>query len=229
MMKYYTAVGRYDLRPDADGLMQPVLCNNGKEYAPTVSEMLLWGLLLWHIRDGKELRQQFEEQRRQMHICEDLSYEYYVRRLEMLGHIRSGTGYTAFDALYALLAPLYLVPATTTFWGRFCSFLHLVLRRGMPLRLALRVFRKDRLAADEQSVMSLITQNTLSTAELISCLDQGLRDVTRDDTIMEHIYSNPHVSCDNLPVYTRVSERLEPTLRAVTSLYLRRLILLEAY
>lgn len=228
MLKYYTAIGRYELRRNKDGLEAPVLIANSKEYEPSISEMALWSSLLWHIKDSRSLKTEFEKKRHDMHICEDLSFEYHMVRLERMGYIRSGSGYTAADTLYALMAPLYLVPATSSPWVKVCTFFHLIVRRRMPPHMAARVFRRDHLSGDEKIVMRYAKQNMLSLAELICCLDQGLDDVSKDETIMDNIYNNDDLSCDNLPTYTRASFHLIPVLQAVTDLYLKRMILLEA-
>lgn len=226
-MKYYTAVGRYEFRKDANGLRHPVLMSNGKEYTPTVSEMAMWTMLLWHIFDDKTLKESFTQKRIDMHIYEDLSPEYYMVRLEKLGFIRSADGYTAADALYNLVAPLYLIPADSSFWIKFCTFFHLLIERRVPLKIARRVFHKEQLTRDEQTVLGLAAQNTLSTAELICCIDQNLEDVSDDQVIMDRVYSCAEINCENLPVYTKASTRIIPILEAITNLYLRRLILFE--
>lgn len=228
MMKYYTAVGRYELCKNQDGMQAPVLISNSKEYEPSISEMALWSSLLWHIKDSRSLKAEFEKKRFDMHICEDLSFEYYIVRLEKLGYIRSGSGYTAADALYSLMAPLYMVPATCSIWVKLCTFFHLMVNRHLQPHIAARVFRKDRLSGDERMVMRYAKQNMQSVAELICCIDQNLKDISKDETIMDNIYNNNDLTCDNLPVYTRASFNLIPILQAVTDLYLKRLILLEA-
>lgn len=228
MLKYYAAIGRYELRKDQNGLQAPVLIANSREYVPSVSEMALWSLLLWHIKDSRNLKTEFEKKRFDMHICEDLSFEYYIVRLEKLGYIRSGSGYTAADALYSLMSPLYMIPATCNIWVKVCTFFHLMVTRHLRPHIAARVFRKDRLSGDERTVMRYAKQNMLSVAELICCIDQNLKDVSNVETIMDNIYNNDDLTCDNLPAYTRASYHLIPILQAVTNLYLKRMILLEA-
>ena len=77
--------------------------------------------------------------------------------------------------------------------------------------------------------MALLTQTDLSTAELIACVDQGLQDVHSDAALLDKLYSEPQLTCDNLPAYVRASAQLIPVLQAVTNLYLRRLLVLEQY
>ena len=97
------------------------------------------------------------------------------------------------------------------------------------MRVAVRVFRRDQLERNEQQIMALLTQTDLSTAELIACVDQGLSDVRSDAALLDKLYSEPQLTCDNLPAYVRASEQLIPVLQAVTNLYLRRLLVLEQY
>ena len=79
--------------------------------------MLLWSSLLWHIRDQKELETEFARRKKDLHICDDYSLANYCTRLERLGFLRRGSGYTAVDALFELMAPLYPVPAAATGWS----------------------------------------------------------------------------------------------------------------
>ena len=229
MIQYYTALGHYELRTNDRGEKHPVLISSRQEYTPELCEMLLWSSLLWHIRDQKELEAEFVRRKADLHICDDYSLAYYCNRLERLGFLRRGSGYTAVDALFELMAPLYPVPAAARFPAKLFSFFHLVFRRGVPVRVAARVFRRDKLDRDEQQVMDLLTQTDLSTAELVACVDQGLLDVRSNALLLDRLYSEPALTCDNLPAYVRASGRLIPVLQAVTNLYLRRLLVLEQY
>ena len=138
MIQYYTALGRYELRTNDRGEKHPVLISSRQEYAPDLCEMLLWSSLLWHIRDQKELENEFACRKKDLHICDDYSLAYYCTRLERLGFLRRGSGYTAVDALFELMAPLYPVPAAAHFPARLFSFFHLVFRRSVPVRVAVR-------------------------------------------------------------------------------------------
>lgn len=122
MIQYYTALGRYELRTNDRGEKHPVLISSRQEYAPDLCEMLLWSSLLWHIRDQKELENEFVCRKKDLHICDDYSLAYYCIRLERLGFLRRGSGYTAVDALFELMAPLYPVPAAAHFPARLFSF-----------------------------------------------------------------------------------------------------------
>ena len=229
MIQYYTAIGRYELSTNEHGEKHPILISNRREYAPGLCEMLLWSSLLWHIRDQEELAQDFARRKAELHICDEYSLHYYCVRLERLGFLRRGSGYTAADALFDLLAPLYPVPADAGLLARGGSFFHLVFRRGVALRVAWRVFHRDKLAKEEQCVMGLLAQNSLSTAELIACVDQGLQNVQSEALLLDRLYSEPQLTCDVLPAYVRASGQLIPVLQAVTNLYLRRLLVLEQY
>lgn len=229
MIQYYTALGRYELRTNVHGDKFPVLINNQTEYSPDLCEMILWSLLLWHIRDQKALDAAFTHRKEELHIFDDYSLQYYCGRLERLGFLGRGSGYTAIDALFDLLAPLYPVPAAAHFPVKLFSFFHLVLQRNVPLRVAFRVFRRERLTQDELQVMGLISQTDLSTAELIACIDQKLMDLRSDESLLEVLYSESQLTCDNLPAYVRSSCHLIPVLQTITNLYLRRLLVLEQY
>lgn len=80
MIQYYTALGRYELRTNDRGEKHPVLISSRQEYAPDLCEMLLWSSLLWHIRDQKELENEFVCRKKDLHICDDYSLAYYCNR-----------------------------------------------------------------------------------------------------------------------------------------------------
>ena len=121
------------------------------------------------------------------------------------------------------------MPAAAGLLARLGSFFLLVFRRGVALRVAWRVFHRDKLAKEEQRVMGLLAQNSLSTAELVACVDRGLQDVRSEALLLDRLYSEPQLTCDALPAYVRASGQLIPVLQAVTNLYLRRLLVLEQY
>lgn len=223
MIQFFTAIGCYELRTNENGGQTPVLINNQQRYEPSICEMLLWSSLLWHIHDQQELAETFTAGKAELHICDEYSLHYYCNRLERLGFLRRGSGYTAADALFDLMGPLYPIPASAGPAAKLCSFMHLVFRRGVPIHIAGRIFRPDPLSEDEHRVMGLLKQNNLSTSELIVCMDQG------NSSAMDRLYSCPSLTCDNLPAYVRSSRQLIPVLQAVTNLYLRRLLVLEYY
>ena len=95
MIQYYTAIGRYELRTGSNGAKQPVLLNSSRSYEPSLCEMLLWSSLLWHIRDQQELEIVFAKRKQELHICDEYSLAYYCTRLEHLGFLHIGSGYTS--------------------------------------------------------------------------------------------------------------------------------------
>lgn len=119
MIQYYTAIGRYELRTNERGEKHPILISNRKEYAPGLCEMLLWSSLLWHIRDQEELAQDFARRKAELHICDEYSLYYYCVRLERLGFLRRGSGYTAADALFRIARFLGLPPGEIV--KRYCE------------------------------------------------------------------------------------------------------------
>lgn len=229
MIEYYTAIGQYQLRRGEGGAQYPVLVQHGREYIPTIPEMLLWTKLMWHLRTGEELRSSYYDALAELHFMEELPFETVLQKLLDKGLVRCGTGYTAADALYELIAPLALVPATSSLGVQWMAFFHLLFARKVGLRMALRVFHRPKLDPDEKSAFALIRKAEMNCAELIACHDLGLRHLRNDEMLVDALYTHPDLTCDNLPAYTRASAHKYTVLQAVAGLYHKRQILFEVY
>ena len=61
MVKLYTAVGRYEVKTDENGLKRPMVTVNMKEAELQVEEMLLWSCLMWNIATSAEAYNLFKK------------------------------------------------------------------------------------------------------------------------------------------------------------------------
>jgi len=228
MMKatIYTAVGHLVRKKDANGAGYPVILRNRKEYDVDVQELVVWSALCWQFRTMDEIREKYIEyvdklppERRTLEDC--------VARLKTRGLIACGKSDTGAEALYDLLSELYIVPVSEKLPLRFLAFWKLVLDRGVAVGKAAELFRSDRRDEQETRIMALVRQAVLSTAELIKCVEVGASDISTDMKLLEALYVDPDVTCDNLPCLMRSAESRESVTVAIANLYLRKQIILD--
>lgn len=158
---YYTAVGHFCRKTDANGRSYPVILVNQEEHMVDMQEMAVWSVLNWRFLRLEQIELKYSQlagdlppARRTLETC--------LNRLEMRGLIARGVGGTDFEALYDLLGELYVVP----------------LSESLPLRLA--TFAKLQKDADGQIVFGFGCYGGIS----------GLWDAAEDtsETISETAY-----------------------------------------
>ena len=152
MMTLYTAVGSYRLTEK--GL--PLVTAGGRDCALDAHELLLWSSLAFRILTYQELRAEFYEKERELHILGELDFDHYLNRLIMRRLVASGKDCTGVDALYDLLGHLYLQPAPDSLLVKTVSFFKLLFGRRFPLRKAMLVFHREKLEPMEKQVMALL-------------------------------------------------------------------------
>ena len=99
MITLYTSIGTYRL--ERDGL--PVVVAGSRDCGLCPHELLLWSSLAFRILTYEELRAEFYEKERELHILGELDFDHYLNRLIMRGLVASGRDCTGIDALYDLL------------------------------------------------------------------------------------------------------------------------------
>jgi len=224
---YYTAVGHFRRKTDADGQSCPVILNNQEEYLVDMQEMTVWASLNWRIADFAQLEKEYDRLSwdcgvpayRTLHNC--------LKRLVTRGLVASGAGETDFEALYNLIGGLYVAPLSESLPLRTATFLKLVFLRGIPISRAFSLFRRDQPSETEARVMALTRQEPLSTAELIKCEELGVKDVSTGEKLMAALYDDDDTTSYNIPVRMRESKNAESVTIAVANLYLRKRIIFE--
>lgn len=224
---YYTAVGHFRRKTNADGQSYPVILNNQDEYLVDMQEMTVWTTLNWRIADFAQLEKEYDRLSwdcgapayRTLHDC--------LKRLVTRGLVVSGSGETGFEALYDLISGLYVTPLSESLPLRAVAFLKLVFLRGVPVSRAFSLFRRDRPTEAEARVMALARQEPLSTAELIKCEELGVKDVSTGEKLMAALYDDDDTTSRNIPVRMRESKSAESVTMAVANLYLRKQIIFE--
>lgn len=170
----YTAIGRFERRTNHKGQAYPVILSGGNEYMADLQEMTLWTSLNWRISRREEIAPLYEKTISRSAFSAERPLETCIQRLLMRGLIVCGTGETEYDALYDLLAALYVLPTEGSISQRACAFLKSTLRHHTPFPAARNLFRKDRRTENEKLVMGLARQALLSTAEIIKCFEKDI-------------------------------------------------------
>ncbi len=224
---YYTAIGRFERRTDSKGQKCPVIRLGGNEYMADIQEMVIWTSLNWRITHMEEIGTLYENSIRASGFTSDRSWEACVERLLMRGLLVCGTGETDFDALYDLLASLYIIPAEGPILLRILTFLRLTILDHVPVSAAKRLFRRDKRTENEKRVMVLARQALLSTAEIIKCTEKGVFRLPDEESILDCVYDDRDTTSDNIPFLARSSPSSRDVILAVANLYLRQQIIFE--
>ena len=223
MITLYTSIGTYRL--ERDGL--PVVVTGSRDCGLCPHELLLWSSLAFRILTYEELRAEFYEKERELHILGELDFDHYLNRLIMRGLVASGRDCTGIDALYDLLGHLYIQSVPDGILVRTVSFLKLFLSGRLPLKKAALVFHKERLEPMERQVAALVKNQMLSTAELILCLEKGVRPLKSVRQLMECVYDKEDSDCESIIMDCRVCDFRFPVLAAISNLYFKQRIMFQ--
>ena len=224
---YYTALGHFQRRSSGLGRSYPVIIINQKEYCVDIQEMALWTALNWRLLDFTQIEAEYHKLDRDCAIPALRTLENCLGRLCTRGLVASGTGGTDFEALYDLLGGLYVSPLSESLPLRLAAFLKLTLLKGVPIFKARELFQKDRPSEEEAQVMALSRQALLSTAELIKCVELGVRDISTDEKLMDALYNDEDTTSDNIADMMLTAKSRERITAAVANLYLRKQIIFQ--
>ncbi len=192
-----------------------------------MQELVIWTSLNWRFLKPSELEAVFQETARQVGGMAERSGQECVHRLMVRGLIVSGSGDTEYDALYDLLGSLFIIPADGNLLYQILSFCRLTVLERISFRAARKLFRKDNRTDKEKQVMGLANQALLSTAEIIKCVENNVRRLPNEESIVERLYSDRETTSDNISSIMRISAVCRPVTLAVANLYLRKQIILE--
>ena len=227
MVTFYTALGRYELR-NAKNSRHPVVILNRQEHSLSIQEMILWSSLMWSIHTFDELKKAFYQKEREARILGDTEYEGCLARMERRGLIAAGKGYTAVEALYSLIARLYIVPLSESLWTKLGAFLHLTFLRRIPFAVTKKVFADPGLTADERRLLSLVRQAPLTGEDLIRCVDSRAADISDESKLMAALYPDGIPATGSRNEFTGMtSPNRIPVTQTLVNLYLRKQILFE--
>lgn len=226
MIQLYTAVGRYEIEKHPDGSKEHIVTVNGKEMALSKEEWILWTSLLWNILTMDEAKTVYQKRSIGANVDPD-SFEWVLHRLEIRGLIVCSEALRGDEALYNLLANLYVVPVKSGFLEKAAVFMSFVFKQHIPFSVAKTVFRKEVHTEMEQKVLHLSNQSLLSCAEILKCIENGVTDVSTSEKILEALYDDDYSTCDNLGLFMRFYDNYRNILEAVATLYLNRNVIFD--
>jgi len=227
MVVFFAAAGRYELRRSPEG-QYPVVLLHDQEHALDIWEMILWSSLMWRVLTYDELHREFYAKEREVHVLSDISLEGYLERLRQRGLVVSGRGYIAREALFDLVAKLYVVPLREGLLTKLAAFLHLTFDRKVPFAVTRKIFAPPRMTSLEQQLFALAEQALLTTDELIRCVDSGATDISTEQKLLTALYPDGPPAPNEICCfdYALSPNRLKVT-EAIVNLYLQKKILFE--
>ena len=227
MKTLYTAVGRYQRKGACGGLSCPVIFVGQQEYAVDLQEMMLWTILSWRILEPQKIEEYYRLKVAEVGYDTHRSWDACLNRLKQRGLVVSGTGETGEDALYNLLACLYVVPVSSSVLLRTIVFLKSTLLRGIKPEAAKRVFERPAMTDCERQVYRLSRQALLSTAEIIKCVEKKAVDISTGEKLLDILYDDDDTTSDNIASLVRCMDSRQPVILAIANLYLSQHIIFE--
>lgn len=224
---YYTAIGHFRRKSDGNGNTYPVILVNRQEYPVDIQEMTVWTILSWRLLNFPDLTRRYEQMAKELCVSERRTLENCIARLKTRGLIASGSGDTDLDAIYDLLDSLYVVPVSESLPLRLATFFKLTLINGVPFAKAKQLFRRDRPSEREAQIMALSKQALLSTAEIIKCVELGVRDLSSEQKIMDALYDDTETTDANIHHLMRNATSKAQVIMDIINLYLRKQIIFE--
>ncbi len=226
MIKLYTAIGRYKPVKDTNGEISPIITVNGKEMALLKEERILWSCLIWNILTQEELKRVYQKKSTAAKIDPD-SFEWVLHRMEIRGLVVCSEALRGDEALYDLLANLYVVPVKSSFFAKVMAFVRLLVWEHIPFSAAKVVFQKEVYTEMEKKVLHLSEQSMLSCAEILKCIENNVSDVSTREKVLDALYDDDYSTCDNLGLFMRFYDNYRNILEAVATLYLNRNVIFD--
>ena len=215
MIRLYTAVGTFKF--NKHGL--PTIVCADREYGLTSMELVLWSCLSFRILTYDELRKEFYEKERELHVLSEEEFDQYLNRLLQRKLVVSSD--------LALIGHLQLQAVPNSIPVKLLTFVKLLLSRKVPLKTALCIFHSVRLDPLESQVMQLLKNQDLSAAEVILCNENHISHLKDSTALMEALYNDEETDYNTLVTSARTSSSRIPVLSAIANLYLKQQIILQ--
>lgn len=221
MIILYTAVGKYSLKKNNEGMLYPSVTVNLQEKALGIDEMILWTTLLWNIMTEDEIRDAYSKKAIEMERDPE-RFEEVLRRLTLRDLVVSSSAVKGDEALYKLLSDLYIVPIKAKVRAKIWTFLNLIFKEHVPVSVAKKVLHREIYTEMENKVLHLTTQSLLSSAEVVKCIGTNVTDVSSREKVLEALYDDEVSTCDNLGQMLWLFDEHKSVMEAISTLYLNR-------
>ena len=223
MITFYAATGQFKLCHTEMGA-HPVVIINNKECMLTPQEMLVWSALIWKISTKDEVQACYAQRMKESGLQPTPTFDECLLRLESRKLIKKATNYIALDALYDLVCKLHIIPIEIDLPTTVIGALRLALFRGVPVQRVWKQLKHQKLTPDERLVMSVAKQTSLTTAEIIKCIERGRIDLDTDMKVLDALYDDDATTCDNIHLSSYHAKSKPGVVQAVSNLYLKKLI-----
>ncbi len=223
----YTAVGRLVPNRSNAGTTYPIVSLGGKEYGLDHQELLVWSVLCWRIAQRENIPEYYAKAVAEQAIEGPRNLDACINRLLTRGLLICGTGETEYDALYDLLASMYIIPVGNSFLLRFTTAVKLVVHHGMHPKILKMPFKKDVRTDSEQAVMALAKQEVLSAGEIIRCVDRGILHLPNEESIMSAAYDDEETTSDNIASAVKEVACAQNIIGSIANLYLRQQVIFD--
>lgn len=225
-MKFYTAAGRFVHKRDSNGQTYPIIILGNREYLVDPQEFMIWINSNWRICKWEEIGKFYAVSAAEAGYHNARSWQDCTNRLLVRGLLVCGCGETKYDALYDLLSTMYLIPAR----GRITLRLYVVIKlalQGKSLGAAKRLFRTFSHTQSEKQVLRLAKQAMISTAEVICCLEKGIKNIRNEYSLMDVVYADSETTSDNIGQTVKGYHCCQETLEAIANLYVSQQIIFD--
>ena len=209
MLTLYTAVGILRFQDSIKEHKTPTVINNRQEYGLTEEEFFLWSSLAFQIRQIHELQSAFSE-----------------RLKKHRGLVVKGDGLTGVDALYRLLGELYISPLQDSFSVRLFTCIYLCMKKKLHTKELLHYLKKPARTAIEDTVLQIAKKVQISTAELVTCVEQGIHPQNTEQ-LLTQLYETSDATFRTLAQDIQFTHAGYPVLEAISNLYLNKQIAFE--
>lgn len=226
MLTLYTAVGTLRFEDSIKERKTPIVINNRQEYGLSEEEFFLWSSLAFQIRTIHELRSAFSDRLKKYSRSENIPIESYLNRLILRGLVVKGDGLTGVDALYRLIGELYILPLQDSFSVRLFTCIFLCFKRRLQPKELKYYLKKPVNTAMETTVLQITRKVQISTAELVTCVEQGVRP-QNTERLLTQIYDTSDDTFHTLAENIQIQHIGYPVLEAISNLYLNKQIAFE--
>ncbi len=227
MYQYYTAVGRLQMKGRLGNKQCPMVILSNEEFILDLQEMMVWSVLNWRIPDAEEIQSLYHCKEQEVGYLSEHSLSACLHRLIQRGLVAEGQGHSAEEALYDLIAGLYIVPISENIFLRIFSFFKLTFINRIPYCVTRKILKADRRSDGEKKVMKLANQTLMSTAEMIKCVEHNYLDLQSEDHLVDLLYHDDTTTSDNIPMLSQTLSSCRTVVQSVANLYLRKQIIFE--
>ena len=188
---------------------------------------MIWINSNWRICKWEEIGRFYAASAAESGYHNDRSWQDCTNRLLVRGLLVCGCGETKYDALYDLLSAMYLIPARGRITLRLYVVIKLALQGRASFGAAKRLFRTFTHTESEKKILRLAKQAMISTAEVICCLEKGIKNIRNEYGLMDAVYADSETTSDNIGQTVKGYRCCQETLEAIANLYVSQQLIFD--